>query len=139
MMQTRECTKCKKEIFLENFYYSKNGKYRKSSRCKPCHNEYDYKSDKNSKLKKAYGITLNDYYELLSKQNNRCAICNVNNNGKYRKLANGQSVAFAVDHCHTTGKIRGLLCSDYNTGIGLLKDNVNFLESAIKYLNKNRN
>jgi len=135
MMQTRECTKCKKEISLKNFYYNKSGKYRKSSRCKPCHNEYDYKSDKNNKLKKAYGITLEQYNELLSSQNHKCAICNIDNNGKYRN----KSRAFAVDHCHSTGKIRGLLCSDCNTGIGLLKDNVNFLESAIKYLNKNRN
>ena len=53
MMQTRECTKCKKQVSLKNFYYNKLGKYRKSSRCKPCHNEYNYRSDKNSKLKRA--------------------------------------------------------------------------------------
>ena len=134
-MQTRECTKCKKQISLDNFYYNKLGKHRKSSRCKPCHNEYDYKLDKNSKLKRAYGITLSEYQELLSKQDSKCAICGVDNNGKYRNKPR----AFAVDHCHTTGKIRGLLCSDCNTGIGLLKDNINFLQSAIKYLNKIKN
>ena len=103
--------------------------------CKKCMNIYDYKTDKNSKLKRAYGITLDEYEELLSKQDSKCAICGIDNNGKYRNKPR----AFAVDHCHTTGKIRGLLCSDCNTGIGLLKDNINFLQSAIKYLNKLKN
>lgn len=39
-----------------------------------------------------------------------------------------------LDHCHITGKIRGFLCSNCNTGLGLFKDNINLLESAIKYL-----
>ena len=103
--------------------------------CKKCVNIYDYKADKNRKLKKTYGISLDEYNELLSKQKGKCAICGVNNNGKYRNKPR----AFAVDHCHITGKIRGLLCSDCNTGIGLLKDNVNILQYAIKYLNKTKN
>ena len=134
-MQTMECKKCVTNLPLDKYYFNKNGKYKKQNVCKKCMNIYDYEKDKNQKLKKAYGITLKDYNELLSKQNNRCAICNINNNGKYRK----KERAFAVDHCHSTNKIRGLLCSDCNVGIGLLKDNVNSLESAIKYLNKTRN
>ncbi len=96
---------------------------------------YDYNIDKNIKLKKAYGITLDQYNEMLSKQEGKCMICKSNNNGFYNK----KPKAFAVDHCHTTGKIRGLLCSDCNTGIGLLKDNIDLLNNAIKYLNKSRN
>jgi hypothetical protein len=134
-MQTLDCKKCSDNLSLDNFYFNKNGKYKRQNICKKCMNIYDYKTDKNFKLKKAYGITLEQYNELLSSQNHKCAICNIDNNGKYRNKPR----AFAVDHCHSTGKIRGLLCSDCNTGIGLLKDNVNFLESAIKYLNKNRN
>jgi hypothetical protein len=134
-MQTLDCKKCSDNLPLDNFYFNKNGKYKKQNVCKKCMNIYDYKTDKNNKLKKAYGITIEQYEELLSKQDGKCAICNIDNNGKYRN----KQRAFAVDHCHTTCKIRGLLCSDCNTGIGLLKDNVNFLESAIKYLNKNRN
>ena len=134
-MQTMECKKCITDLPLDNYYFNKNGKYKRQNVCKKCMNIYDYKTDRNHKLKRAYGITLEQYNELLFKQNNKCAICNVDNNGKYRKKAR----AFAVDHCHSTNNIRGLLCSDCNTGIGLLKDNVNFLESAIKYLNKNRN
>ena len=134
-MQTIECKKCSDNLPLDNFYFNKNGKYKKQNVCKKCMNIYDYKTDKNSKLKRAYGITFDEYEELLSKQDKKCAICGIDNNGKYRNTPR----AFAVDHCHTTGKIRGLLCSDCNTGIGLLKDNINFLQSAIKYLNKLKN
>ncbi len=134
-MQTIECKKCSDNLSLDNFYFNKNGKYKKQNVCKKCMNIYDYKTDKNSKLKRAYGITFDEYEELLSKQDKKCAICGIDNNGKYRNKPR----AFAVDHCHTTGKIRGLLCSDCNTGIGLLKDNINFLQSAIKYLNKLKN
>ncbi|QPZ53604.1 endonuclease VII [Pelagibacter phage HTVC100P] len=134
-MQTIECKKCSDNLPLDNFYFNKNGKYKKQNVCKKCMNIYDYKTDKNSKLKRAYGITFDEYEELLSKQNKKCAICGIDNNGKYRNKPR----AFAVDHCHTKGKIRGLLCSDCNTGIGLLKDNINFLQSAINYLNKLKN
>lgn len=135
MIQTIECKKCSINFNLDKFYFNKNGKYKRQNVCKKCMNIYDYKIDKNFKLKKAYGITLDQYNEMLSKQDGKCMICLVNNNGYYRKKPR----AFAVDHCHTTGKIRGLLCSDCNTGIGLLKDNIDLLNNAIKYLNKNRN
>ena len=134
-MQTLDCKKCSDNLPLNNFYFNKNGKYKRQNVCKKCMNIYDYKTDKNSKLKRAYGITLDEYEKLLSKQDKKCAICGIDSNGKYRNKPR----AFAVDHCHTTGKIRGLLCSDCNTGIGLLKDNINFLQSAIKYLNKIKN
>jgi hypothetical protein len=134
-MQTIECKKCSISFDLDKFYFNKNGKHKRQTVCKKCMNIYDYEIDKNSKLKRAYGITLKQYNELLSSQDYKCAICYTESNRKYR----GKIKAFAVDHCHTTGKIRGLLCNDCNTGIGLLKDNVIFLESAINYLNKSRN
>ena len=137
-LKEKKCTNCNDMKELNKFYFRINKKTETKyyqSFCKNCQNVYDYKIDKNIKLKRSYGITLDEYNKLLSKQNNKCAICNIDNNGKYRNKAR----AFAVDHCHSTNKIRGLLCSDCNTGIGLLKDNINFLESAIKYLKKNIN
>ena len=137
-LKEKNCNKCNTEKELKNFYFRTNkstGTKYYHATCIKCFNTYDYKIDKNSKLKKAYGISLQDYNELLTKQNGRCSICGVNNNGYYRKKPR----AFAVDHCHTTSKIRGLLCSDCNTGIGLLKDNIDLLNNAIKYLNKSRN
>lgn len=134
-LKQKNCNKCNTIKELENFYFTINEKTKTKyyhSRCVQCYNIYDYNIDKNFKLKKAYGITLKDYNELLTKQNGKCSICGVDNNGYYRKKPR----AFAVDHCHTTKKIRGLLCSDCNTGIGLLKDNIDLLNNAIKYLNK---
>ena len=134
-MQIMECKKCMINLPLDKYYFNKNGKYKRQNVCKKCMNVYNYKTDKNHKLNKAYGITLDQYNELLSKQNNKCSICQIDNNGKYRN----KQRAFAVDHCHTTGKIRGLLCSDCNIALGLLKDNTNYLQTAIKYLNKFKN
>jgi hypothetical protein len=134
-MQTMECKKCVTDLPLDNYYFNKNGKYKKQNVCKKCMNIYDYETDKNHKLKKAYGITLDEYNKLLLKQKNKCSICEIDNNGKYRNKAR----AFAVDHCHNTNKIRGLLCSDCNIAIGLLKDNTKYLQSAINYLNKLKN
>lgn len=83
---------------------------------------------KNYFLKNKYGLTLEQYNDLFNKQNGCCAICGVHQ--KELKLP------LCVDHCHNTNNIRGLLCSKCNSGLGFFKDNVLFLKSAIKYLNK---
>lgn len=84
---------------------------------------------KNSYYRYQYGITLEQYNQMLLTQGNVCAIC--------RK---GESVlgrSLCVDHDHKTGKPRGLLCLDCNSGIGHLKDDTSYLLRAIKYLNNN--
>ncbi len=88
---------------------------------------------KNNELKKHYGITLAEYEVMSTQQNHKCAICNnaetaVDNKGHIRMMP--------VDHCHTTGKIRGLLCTACNTALGGFRDNIELLESAIVYLRK---
>ena len=82
-------------------------------------------------LKKNYGVTLEWYRDTLSKQNNVCAICKTSEVA----VIQGKVIAMSVDHCHKTGKPRGLLCTKCNRGLGLFKDNVDNLKSAIKYLN----
>ncbi|HDU5574535.1 TPA: endonuclease VII domain-containing protein [Klebsiella aerogenes] len=83
-------------------------------------------------LKHNYGISIEHYEFLLSEQNNSCAICGEKETIKFRgKLKN-----LCVDHCHSSGKIRGLLCSSCNRGIGLLKDDPNLLRKAINYLER---
>jgi hypothetical protein len=137
-LPSKKCVKCNNDLSLKNFYFKLNQKTGTTyyhSKCIKCYNIYDYNIDKNLKLKKAYGITLDQYNDMLSKQDGKCMICQSDNNGFY----NNKPKAFAVDHCHTTGKIRGLLCGDCNAGIGLLKDNIDLLNNAIKYLNKSRN
>ena len=76
-------------------------------------------------LKKRYGITQEDYDLMLENQSHGCKICGA---------PRGRS-RLSVDHCHTTGKVRGLLCSPCNSGLGYFKDNPAVLASAIKYLN----
>jgi len=73
-----------------------------------------------------YGITLDNYNIMLEEQNFCCKICKRNESEFIKKLA--------VDHCHNTGKVRGLLCNDCNLGIAYLKDSTINLENAIEYL-----
>jgi hypothetical protein len=80
---------------------------------------------RNIELRYLFGITLDDYNKLKENQNYKCAIC-----GNERS----EKKDFHVDHCHSTGKIRGLLCSNCNTGLGQFKDNIELLNKAISYL-----
>jgi hypothetical protein len=79
-------------------------------------------SKKKSILKHTYGITLKEYEDILKKQNGKCAICK-----RKEKI-------LCVDHCHKTGKVRGLLCHLCNRSIGMMKDDISILENAIIYI-----
>jgi hypothetical protein len=80
-----------------------------------------------SKLKRQYGITVDEYDRLLESQDGKCAICASDSPGKRTKH-------FHVDHCHKTGSVRGLLCHKCNRAIGLFDDNPNLLTQASAYL-----
>lgn len=82
---------------------------------------------KNQHLKRTFGITLDDYNVILFKQNGCCAICDTHHT-EFSK-------ALYVDHCHTTGKIRGLLCNSCNLVLGKVKDDTKILKQAVIYLN----
>jgi hypothetical protein len=82
-------------------------------------------------MKRAYGLDFKDYERMLEAQNGVCAICS-------SPPPNNRKTRLAIDHCHKTGKVRGLLCDKCNRSIGLLKDDVSVLKSAIKYLNKGK-
>jgi len=89
-----------------------------------------WKTSRDYFLKHKFGINEQIYNEMLLKQNNVCAICKKSNSGDKR------TKNFAVDHCHKTGIIRGLLCAACNKGIGLLEDSPDNLQAAIEYLSK---
>jgi len=76
------------------------------------------------KRKCLYGITEIQYNEMYSKQNGLCYICNISLN------INNE----AIDHCHKTNKIRGILCKKCNSGLGMFNDNILNLQNAINYL-----
>ncbi|MDZ4345072.1 MAG: endonuclease VII domain-containing protein [Candidatus Binatia bacterium] len=79
----------------------------------------------------AYGIGLQDYKAILLQQGGVCAVCK---NAETARKTNGELKWLAVDHCHATGKIRGLLCERCNHAIGYLNDNVVTLRAAALYL-----
>ena len=81
---------------------------------------------KDRDLKAAYGISLEEYHQMLVKQDHRCKICLTHEKDVKRVLC--------VDHDHDTGKVRGLLCDTCNRSLGLLKDSIETLTRAVKYL-----
>lgn len=81
----------------------------------------------NQRMRK-YGISIERYEQMLAEQNGACAICGSPDNG------DKPTDRFHVDHCHTTGIVRGLLCLSCNHGLGKFKDSVESLRSAIRYL-----
>ena len=84
-------------------------------------------------LRTRYNISPQEYETKLVAQDYCCAIC-----GKdvIDNVRNGITVALSVDHCHTTNKLRDLLCHQCNSGLGQFKDNIDVLQKAIDYLRK---
>ena len=74
-----------------------------------------------------YGIDVPDYERMLEEQNGGCYLCGKKPEGKR---------ALDIDHDHKTGKVRGLLCSNHNRGLGLLDDDIKILIKALEYLVK---
>ncbi len=139
----RRCTTCKTDKPFAEFYQDHR------NRCKPCtlatvtawqksdperckrmkRESYARNKDtpRNYILKKWYGISLADYKAMLSAQGDSCACCGTKTPGKK---------PFAVDHCHKSGAVRALLCTNCNAGLGLFKDNIERLLQAVAYLRK---
>ncbi len=89
------------------------------------HGKVDSKTRRNAHLKHHYGITIDQFNEMLAKQNNRCDICG--------KLSGTEKRNFHVDHCHKTGKVRGILCNYCNPNLGWYE---RMLPKIVKYLEK---
>ena len=105
-------------------YYSKN-----SDRLKRLAKEYKQahpECNRKWELKNKYGMSIEEYDRLLEAQGGRCFLCLV------EKCQSGRR--FAVDHCHKTNKIRGLLCLHCNKALGLFRDNPDVLRRAAAYV-----
>ena len=83
--------------------------------------------DKNRILKNRYHISLDQYEQYYAQSGGYCPICRT-------KFSTKQATKATIDHCHKTGKVRGILCRRCNTGLGLLRDNPLFLQAAINWL-----
>lgn len=120
---------------LRNIEWRKNNpeRYRKAvSNWRLRNPEYE----SSLKLKHRYGITTEQYVEMVKVQNNRCAICRNEETALHNSTKQVQKLA--VDHCHKTGKVRELLCQDCNRGIAKFHEDPLRLQRAIEYLDKHR-
>ena len=93
------------------------------------HGEEIRKRDKLRSRIKKYGITIKQELEMLEKQENKCAICG-------KKLSNLTEAN--IDHDHSTGKVRGLLCNNCNTAIGMLRETPELFDKAKEYILKHK-
>lgn len=139
-MATSTCSKCNKRKPISEFYiYTGTCAHmagRPHARCKRCqhdargehrrkHPEKAAAAARRHKLKRLFGITVEDYERMFSAQGRVCAICR-------RKSPDGRRLH--IDHCHKTKKIRGLLCHDCNRGLGIFKNNPEILSRGAEYL-----
>ena len=116
-MDTKICSNCGERLPITDFRVDNKGYM--SGKCRVCQNMYH----KDNSLRNKYNISLDDYAEMFEEQGGVCAICQQRSN----KL-------LAVDHDHETGQIRGLLCSNCNTALGMVKENIGTLFMMIDYL-----
>lgn len=119
----RVCITCKLVKPLDQFNRKLGRVNNKDRKCSTCAANY-YRLH-------TFGLSASDYINLIAAHNNCCAICK---QPESHKTTAGKIKPLAIDHCHITGMVRGLLCHACNLGIGQFKDSVELLESAIKYL-----
>ncbi len=152
-MTTKICSKCKVEKHVTCFNNSKKHKDGLNGICKDCWNESKrahYQKDssktskkasvkkwrknnpgkvkkmrKNNRLKRLYKLTLDEFNNLIEQQDGQCPIC---------ELPLDDNALFGVDHCHETGRIRGILHNKCNAMLGCADDNIKMLNNGIKYL-----
>lgn len=112
-----QCKECEQILNTKRYFkkYSKNEAHRRRA--------YKYT------LKNRYGLTQEDYATLYNNQEGKCLVC-----FKVFPSLLEQRKGLVVDHCHSSNRVRGLLCTRCNVGMGQLGDNIEFLSNAIKYL-----
>jgi len=144
--QTKVCKVCSQRKNFMFFTKQEKAPDKKCNTCIDCLKEYresvkerqavwakEYNKNNRDKIRykhlyDKYGVTKEWYFEQLEKQDNKCAICSCE-----EPKGNG-NVHFHVDHCHSTGKVRGLLCSSCNTALGNFKDSTELMRKAIEYI-----
>jgi hypothetical protein len=126
------CKSCDTTKPIDEFYLRNKTSMVRHSTCKECDRKrvagnYDPIKYQEQHLKRSYGITLNEYNEMLEEQGHRCKTCGTTKAG-------GKHGKFMVDHSHNTGKVRGLLCKSCNIALGEIKDNRQTLLNMVEYL-----
>jgi hypothetical protein len=115
------CLDCKEEKPNDEFYRTPKGSQGIACYCKLCQLARNHKAN----LKKYYGTSFEEWEKKLVEQNGVCAICGKPDNRGWR---------LSQDHNHSTKELRGLLCSNCNTGLGLFKEDFDLLIKAASYI-----
>ena len=140
----KECGKCEEIKVYSEFHKCKGTPTGLAHYCKKCavqnaracylrkkakdpdysrHNRWKY-------IERKYGITEDEFYELFVEQDSKCAICFID-------LPEDGHMTH-IDHCHNSGEVRGILCTNCNRGLGHFQDSIENLEQAAYYLHKHR-
>lgn len=122
----KECKLCGEVKPVSEFTTNKRYKDGYYKHCKVCHYTL---YGRNKHLKDTYGVTNEEYTQLLQNQDYKCLVCN-------KKHEETPHKRLAVDHSHVTGKVRGLLCMNCNVALGNAKDSIAVLRNLISYLEK---
>ena len=114
-----ECKRCEKNKPHTDYYKKDRETDRLDSSCKACRIIHT--------RQRVLGVTDNDYWKMYHDQGGKCGIC-------LRRLYSKRYKAFCVDHDHSTGAIRGLLCHNCNGAIGMLRDDPTALKRAVGWV-----
>jgi hypothetical protein len=141
----KRCARCKRGLAPGEFQKNRSKTDGLQSYCRRCWNEYEHQRRQDNieehrktgrtaarrhRLKKNFGLTEAEYDRMLEGQNGLCAICGQAETARWK----GRTIRLGVDHCYQTGRVRGLLCNQCNRALGCFKDSVDYLRSAIAYL-----
>jgi len=134
--QAKLCNRCD-AVKPASEFYARHDTRRPKGPCKECRltelkSPANRRKNADSKRRQAYGITQAQYDRLYFEQAGLCAICRqpeTRLHGRY-----GVPFNLGVDHNHTTGSIRGLLCNTCNRALGLMGDDPSIFEAALRYL-----
>lgn len=151
MENMKHCKKCNETKSVDDFHRDKTATDGRTSYCKECQkakSRANYKAnperakeyernrrqddpdrDRRQNYRRKYGITLEQYNVMLEAQNGVCAVCQ-------QPERRAETSNLAVDHCHETGEVRGLLCSNCNRALGLLADDPKRITALADYLTK---
>ena len=125
-----QCKKCISDSHKK--WYAKNLKEKRKQNLSWYHNNPDRVRDNHLRYK--FNITLDDYDRMYREQDGKCALCKKPESAKDGR--SGKIRRLAVDHCHETDRVRGLLCYRCNHLIGCLGDTVESVQRVISYMER---
>lgn len=130
----KECSKCKNVLPVERFSKKSGDADLYVAACRRCVADARREAYGKRSIVQLYGITPDQYREMFAKQDGKCAICRQSETGKRAE----RGFPLAIDHCHSAGSVRGLLCNKCNLGLGNFNDEITRLEAALVYLRQHK-